>query len=400
MPAPKPAPAARPLRRVLFQLGFRPFFLLAGVFATLAVAVWGGLYFQPAAAAGLPLAPPLWHAHEMVFGYTLAVIAGFLLTAVRNWTGVDTWHGRPLLVLALLWLGARAAAMVPHPAALGAMALLDLAFNLALVAAVVQPVVKARQWQQSGIVAMPALLTVAHALFYLGAFGLLAAGPTLGLHLGLYLVVLLILVMSRRVVPFFIERGVEGPVQLTTRPWLELAVVGAMVAFLLVETLRLSPALAGSLALLLFALQALRLYDWHTPALWRKPLLWSLYLALVWIAVGFALKAASVFAAVHPSLALHALAYGGIGLITLSMMSRVALGHTGRDVARPPRIVGWLFAALIAGAVVRVLLPLAWPEFYGLWIGLSQVLWIVAFGLFTATYAPMLLQPRIDGRPG
>lgn len=387
-------------RVALLHLGFRPFFLLAGLFGVVSTLAWMWVYHAPATAPTLPLTPTVWHGHEMVYGYTLAVAAGFLLTAVRNWTGVQTVNGVPLLLMALCWLGARVLALVAHPSALAAMALLDMLFGLALVAAVAHPVIKARQWGQAGVVAIPVLLALAHGLFYAGALGWLVQGAQAGLYLGLYLVVLLIFVMGRRVVPFFIGKGVDEPVNIPDRPWLDQAILVSLGAFIAVDVFLAQPTLSAVLALVAFVLQLIRLRDWHVPGVWRKPLLWSLYLAFAWIALAFGLKAASLVMTLNPFLSTHAIAYGGIGLVTLGMMCRVSLGHTGRNVFDPPAAVGWMLAVLVAGAVVRVLLPLAWPAQYALWIGVSQALWIVAFALFTLTYAAMLIRPRIDGRYG
>ncbi|MCI0504806.1 MAG: NnrS family protein [Gammaproteobacteria bacterium] len=392
----------------LLHLGFRPFFLLAGLFAVVSMGVWAWLYRAASGALNLALAPVHWHTHEMIYGYALAVVAGFLLTAARNWTNIPTIHGAPLLLVALLWLGARVLAFIAHPQAVHAMAALDLLFNVVLVWVFLHPVVKARQWQQLGIVAIVLILGIGNALFYLGLIGWLANGIAVGIYLGLYLIVLLILVMGRRVVPFFILKGIEKviekgagtPVNIRNRLWVDIGAITVMIAFIILEVFMAKPPLAAAAALLLAVLQIIRLYDWHERAIWRKPLLWSLYLAFAWIALGFALKAASLFMSINPSLTVHAFAYGGIGLITLSMMSRVSLGHTGRNVFEPPVILQWIFAVFIIGAVVRVLLPLAAPVMYALWIGLSQGLWIIAFVLFVWVYAPMLIMPRVDGRYG
>ncbi len=384
----------------LLHLGFRPFFLLAGVFAVLSTLWWTWVYHAGAAGPGLPLPPTLWHAHEMLYGYTMAVVAGFLLTAVRNWTGVQTLNGVPLLLMASCWLAARALALVPDGAAVPALAVFDMLFALALVATVAHPVIKARQWGQSGVVAIPLLLALAHGLFYAGVLGWLPHGAQTGLYLGLYLIVLLIFVMGRRVVPFFISKGVDEPVRIPDRPWLDQAILVSLGAFIAAEVFLAQAALSAALALAACLLQVMRLRDWHVRGIWRKPLLWSLYLAFASIALGFALKAVALVTPLNPFLAIHAMAYGGIGLITLGMMCRVSLGHTGRNVFDPPPAVTWMLALVAAGTVVRVLLPLAWPGHYMLWIGLSQAVWILAFALFVWTYAAMLIKPRVDGHYG
>jgi uncharacterized protein involved in response to NO len=151
---------------------------------------------------------------------------------------------------------------------------------------------------------------------------------------------------------------------------------------------------------MLTMLHLVRMAGWYTALIWRKPLLWVLYLAYGFIVAGFALTAAEPMYGLFPGIAMHAYAYGGIGVMTLGMMSRVILGHTGRNVFEPPKSFSWCFALLLAGALVRVVFPLFNMGMYGYWIGLSQSLWIAAFVVFIVVTAPMLLKTRVDGRDG
>ena len=158
--------------------------------------------------------------------------------------------------------------------------------------------------------------------------------------------------------------------------------------------------LVAWLSLVLFLIHTQRLRDWHTPGIWRKPLLWSLYVGYGFLVLGFLMKALSVWWGISPFLALHAFAYGGIGLTTLGMMSRVALGHTGRSVFDPPRLLAPAFTLIVVGALIRVVVPIFDAFDYRLWIAASQVLWVVGFGAFAAVYIPILIRPRVDGRRG
>ncbi len=395
-------PAETPLNRIaLHQLGFRPFFLCGSVFAVISVMLWlamTGYNSNPLAVTALP--PVIWHAHEMIYGYAMAVIAGFLLTAVRNWTGVPTLHGTPLMLLVLVWLLARLMPFVAHPLALPAMVLLDLSFNIALCLAVLHPIIKAKQGKSIGVWIKLLFLMLSNLLFYLGLLNLLGNGIQLGLYSGLYLIISLMLLIGRRVIPMFIEKGVDYPVSLSNRRWLDLSSMVLMLVFVVAEVfLRLS-VLAALSAGLLFLLHAVRMAGWHTAGIWKKPLLWILYLAYGWITLGFALTAAAYAFGFDPKLAVHAFAYGGIGLMTCGMMARVALGHTGRDIAKPPAVLPWVFAGLFGGSVARIILPMIMPDSYAAWITSSQVLWVLAFALFISAYAPMLVQTRIDGRSG
>ena len=389
-------------RFALLHLGFRPFFLLGGVFAVLSVLLWMWLYHFHSTLLTIPsLSAVTWHAHEMIYGYALAIVAGFLLTAGRNWTDVQTLRGIPLLLLVCLWLLARIMPFMPWPWALQGMILLDIAFNGLLCIAVLHPVIKVRQWQQTGVASKLLILTLGNILFYLGLSGWLQDGVRMGLYTGLYTILSLILLMGRRVIPFFIEKGVGYPVTVRNFRWVDISSLLLMLAFILFEVFVVIPWLSSLIAALLFLLYGIRIAGWHTAGIWKKPLLWSLYLAYAWIAAGFLLKALSLVLPINPMLAIHSFAYGGVGLVTLGMMARVSLGHTGRNVFEPTAIVSWIFLIVCTGAVVRVLLPIILPvPAYPILIGLSQALWVVAFSLFVWAYAPMLTAPRIDGRYG
>lgn len=385
--------------RALFSLGFRPFFLSAAAFAVVSMAVWavqwvGRIDVLP---GGVP--PMYWHAHEMIYGYALAVIAGFLLTAVRNWTGIRTLHGPRLLALLLLWLSARVASLLPGAPAEGIGLVLDGAFILFLSVAVTVPVVRARQWRNMGVISKVYVFLIGNVLFALGWLGRLPDGERMGIAIGVYMVISLIFVLARRVMPMFIERGVGYSVTLRNRVWVD---VGCFVLFLLFAVTDVffdAPGLTAGLAAALLLLHGVRLWGWHTPGIWKKPLLWVLFVGYGWMLVGFALKTAAYLFGVSPFLAVHAFAAGGIGMMTLGMMARVSLGHTGRDVGRPPPALSRIFALLGLGAVVRVLPPLMFPDHPLVWIGMAQVFWVAAFLGFLLLYAPMLVQPRVDGRP-
>jgi uncharacterized protein involved in response to NO len=391
----------RPARHAGFailNLGFRPFFSGAAMFSFVSILAWTGLYvfnwhWQPA------LPGVTWHAHEMIFGYAMAVIAGFLLTAVRNWTGVQTLHGIPLLLLFLLWFMARLL-LAGDGRWLAWAALLDGLFNLLLLIALAWPVIKVRQFKQVGILSKVLLLMLANLLFYAGALELSPWGMQAGLTSGVYLVMAMIFVMSRRVLPFFIERGLAGSVTLTNRAWLVVASLLLFIIFWLADIVEPDSLLVACLAAALCVLHALRLAGWYVAGIWGQPLLWVLFLAYAAVIAGFALKAAVYLFGISPFLPLHAFTYGGIGLFTLGMMARVTLGHTGRNILEPPAAVSWMFVVLVIGSIFRVVLPLFDAARYTLWMGLSQLLWMLAFFLFMVIFLRMLYQPRADGQPG
>lgn len=384
----------------VFNLGFRPFFAAAAVHAVVAMLVWMCIYLFGAQPLPAELPAVAWHAHEMIYGYSMAVIAGFLLTAVRNWTGVQTLHGLSLALLFTVWALARLAPFVNLPGGRYVMALLDLGFVIFLLIAVVTPIVRVKQWRQLGIASKLVLLGLGNAWFYAGLLGWSGSGIRAGLYMGLYLIIALILTMGRRLIPFFTERGVDHPVALKNRRWLDITSLLLFVLFLVLDVFTGSRQAAALTAVVLFGLHAVRLYGWFTPAILRHPLLWSLHAGYGFIVAGFALYAAAVYFGVSPFLSVHAFAVGGLSVITLSMMARVSLGHTGRNVRQPPKAVVYILLTLSVAAVIRVFLPLLDLEHYRLWIAGSQIFWILAFAGFLVVYFPILLRPRIDGQPG
>jgi uncharacterized protein involved in response to NO len=384
----------------VWRLGFRPFFLAAGVFAIVAMAIWMASFVFSVKFnfAGIP--PTLWHAHEMMFGYVIAVVAGFLLTAIKNWTGEEVIRGKPLAFLFLLWLTARILPLTGLNIALEIIAVVDVAFLFLLGVICLRPVLKVKQYKQIGIVSKLFLLMFCNIVFYLGLMGVLAEGAQWGLFSALYMIIALIFVMMRRVMPMFIQNGVDADVVLVNRAWVDHSSLILLVFLWISDVFTSYHTVTAILAVLLTLLHSLRLAGWYTGLIWRKPLVWILVLAYASLILGFALIALSEFIGISPFLSVHAFTVGGIGLLTIGMMSRVSLGHTGRSVFEPPAIIFWSFAALLLGVIFRVVLPLFNMDLYVYWIGISQVFWMIAFGIFVAVYAPMLLTERIDGRDG
>jgi uncharacterized protein involved in response to NO len=383
----------------LLNLGFRPFFTVATVFSVVAVLIWLGVYVLGWPWPQQQLSPLVWHAHEMVFGYAMAVIAGFLLTAVKNWTAVQTLRGLPLLLLVVAWLAGRVLLLAGSHVPLYWAALADCVFGVGLTLALAYPIFKVRQWKQLGILSKIVLLLCSNLLFYAGLLGVYPDGVQVGLYSGVYLVMALIFTMARRVLPFFIERGMGRPVTLINRRWLDIASLLLFLVFWIADVLQPDSLPVALLAGVLFFLHALRLAGWYVSGIFQVPLLSVLYLGYGWLVAGFALKAAVFVTGISPYIALHAFSYGGIGLFTLGMMARVTLGHTGRSLQAPP-VVGPVVGIMLIGTLVRVLMPLLDAGHYTLWIGISQVLWMLAFTLLLLVYLPMWLRPRVDGQPG
>lgn len=381
------------------ELGFRPFFLLASAYAALAVALWAGVYFRNGVQLSPGLSPNYWHGHEMVFGYGLAVVAGFLLTAIKNWTGIQTLRGAGLALLAVTWLAARMAFVLQLPWLVTLT--LEMLFFLGLLFATARPLYQAHQWRNLSIFCGKlVLLGIGNLLFYLGMAGILEQGMRWGLYTGLYLLLALVFTMGRRVIPFFIEKGVDYPVSIRNSRLLDLTSLMGLLGLWLAELVVPASVWTAGFALLTAGAQIARLYWWHTPGIWRKPLLWSLWLGLAFVTLGLLLKAVADWKGLTAFAAWHAIAYGGIGLVTLSMMARATLGHTGRNVFAPPRGTGLLFFALAIGALLRSLGPLLLPGHYLFIIGLTQMIWILVFGLFFVFYLPFWWGPAAKGAVG
>ena len=393
---PPPSRRAAPARTAILALGFRPFFLLAGVAAVALVALWMFVWMGRLPVAGAYYGTVGWHGHEMLFGYAAAVIAGFLLTAVRNWTGIDTPAGLPLAALALLWAAGRVVALLPVPG--GLIAAIDLAF-LPLVAAALYPALM-RGKNRVNRLFLPLLvaMAVANALVHLQALGLTSDTAGRGTLAMLDLVLLLVLVVTGRVVAFFTERGVAGSTP-RNREWLEQMGFAAAIALALADAAAAPPAIVAALCAALAVQTIAREVGWHDRRVWRKPVLWVLHAAVLWLALGFAMRAAATAGLVAPNVALHALTVGAIGVLTLGMMSRVTLGHTGRDM-RAPATVAAGFVLLNLAALMRGIAPALWPDRYLSFVHAAAGLWILAFALFLVAHAAMLWRPRVDGQPG
>ena len=397
VPVPHPRKSKPPHGLAMFALGFRPFFLLAGISA---VAMMGGWLAMLTGHAQLAtyFDPVGWHSHEMLFGYTAAVICGFLLTAVQNWTAMRSVHGKVLIILAMVWITARIMIISPGPFPDWVIAVVDLCFFPALGLAISIPLLKTQQSRNYLFVPMLFALFGANVLVHLQSLQITQYTARLGTFLALNLVILLIVIMGGRVIPFFTERALPH-VKTRSWRWLEVTAVGSIMLLLVAELFDPDSYLVALLATLAFIANGLRLLGWQPWRVASVPLVWVLHLGYGWIVVGLILKALSTLKPELGAVAVHALTLGGIGGLTLGMMARVSIGHTGRQMT-----VGWTmalaFALIHLSAFIRVLFPLIFPEHYHQLVSLSGILWVAAFLIFVIRFTPILLKPRIDGREG
>lgn len=384
----------------LLNSGFRVFFLAAGVFSVVSMLIWMLIYSLSSGPVIYQLTSLGWHAHEMIYGYGLAVISGFLLTATTNWTNRKTLTGMMLGVASLFWLMARISPFINSDYNIEIMFISEAMFFLLLITGIAKPVIQSRQWQQLPVLLPVVLLFISDMFFYAGQVQLLDNGIHIGLYAGFYLILILVFVMGRRVIPFFIEKGVDENFTAKNYLWLDKVMIPLVFTYAVFEVFKFNSLILTVLALALFVLNAFRLAGWYTPGIWKKSLLWVLLLAYSFITLGFFLRFVSYFISISDFVVLHAYAVGGVGMITIGMMSRVTLGHTGRNVFEPPAILSWIFGLMLCSFVFRVVFPLFSPLSYSNWIMFSQVFWICAFVGFCFVYAMTLIKPRVDGRPG
>lgn len=377
----------------LWNLGFRPFYLLASVFSAFSVVLW------TAQSSGyLPVAylrGPVWHGHEMLFGYTIAVIAGFLLTAVRVWTNQPTPSGVPLMVLAALWVCGRGLVLTPW--AMTA-AVVNAAFPVAVALAIGIPLVRSRNVRNYFFVGLLVLIGALILGVNLALQGQFELSPRLGLQLVLDVVLFIMVVMGGRVIPMFTNSGVPGA-NATRHPMVEKTALGTVMLLFVTDLLQLPQTVIAVIALFGALAHGVRLYLWKPWSTLATPLVWILHAAYAWIVVHLALRGVSALELLAGSYATHALTVGAIGGLTLGMMTRTARGHTGRPLVADGFELT-MFLLIQVAAVVRVFGGIASSGLYFVIVQLSGLLWAAAFGLYAVRYWPVLARPRLDGKPG
>jgi len=390
-------PAA--LNAPLLALGFRPFYLFAAIYAVLAVPAWLLSY-----AGGIPLGGYLqsmtWHSHEMIFGFAPAVMAGFLLTAVRNWTGRPTPTGAPLAGLVALWLLARVL-ILTGPA--NAAAFVDVLFLPALGIAVAIPIWRSRNVRNYKVVAILAALTLANVCYHLANMHILQVGiMRVAITAALDVIAILIAIVGGRVTLAFIGNAIADA-QPRYVFSVELISFGALVAILVLGVLTpwmTVPTDAWFVILAIAAVaQGIRLLLWQPFKARGNPLLWMLPVAYAWLPITLFLRALSALDIVLSTAAVHAFTVGAIPSLMIAMMMRSALGHSGRPLVAGFAEIG-AFVLLQLAAIVRVLAASVAPGSYREAMIASGVLWTLAFAVFLSRYFSILTRPRIDGKPG
>ncbi|OGA18813.1 MAG: NnrS family protein [Betaproteobacteria bacterium RIFCSPLOWO2_12_FULL_63_13] len=395
MTSPEPNSVEPPAPRfALWNLGFRPFYLLAGAFAALSILFWTA-QFARWTGTSVYLGDPRWHAHEMIFGYAFAVIVGFLFTAGRNWTNRPTPTGLALAAVAALWLAARVLVLTPwHDFA----AIADTAFAIAASVGMAVPLLASRNRRNYFFVPLLLAFGAANLAFYLSMAGVIDFSMQRALQVALDLILFVVAVMAGRVVPMFTNNAIPGA-RASRRSWLEHVVLGSTLCVFAADALNLPAAVIAAIAVIAALAHAARLGLWKSWVTARYPIVWILHLSYAWIAIHLLLRALAALGLVPETLATHALTVGAIGGITIGMMTRTSRGHTGRPL-RASAMETASYVLVHVGAAVRVFLPLAVPEMQLGAIVASGVLWSAAFALFTIAFWPILTRARLDGKPG
>ncbi|EGA68176.1 hypothetical protein VISI1226_15586 [Vibrio sinaloensis DSM 21326] len=379
----------------LLRLGFRPFFLLGSVYAVLAIAVWVWM-FQSGQPSQLQVPALWWHVHEMLFGFAMAIVAGFVLTAVQNWTGINGTKHHRLALLVVLWLLPRVLFWTPTPlwliSSIEALFLALTAYEIGV------RVVKAKGWRNLFFVPLFILAIVANFASYAAIKGMPPFPPSAVWQAMLWWFTLLLSIMGSRVIPFFTARrfNFEKPQPIV---WLDWAANLPLVGLFILSFFPMTFAQLGQ-PLMLFSGVAhlIRVSRWQPWRTLSEPLVWSLHATYLCIPVSLILRGVldNPFAAHNM---LHLFAIGAIGGVILAMIARVTMGHTGRAIYQGPNM-SLAFIAIIAAALVRSVGVALVPSSMLLWVNVSAGLWVLAFALFVYKFGSMLMRPRVDGHPG
>lgn len=380
--------------------GFRPFFLLGAVYAVLMISAWV-LFLH--GVINVPVSwnnPALWHAHEMIYGFTVAIIAGFLLTAVANWTGSAPVRRMNLALLCAVWVAGRAAFWCPYASPF-LLSLIDLSFLPLLAVSLSVPLVHTKNKRNFIFLGLLAVLFSGNLHMHLATVGVAGGDPRLTAYASVLVIVMMISLVGSRIIPSFTVAGLRMQGRLvyqTDQGKTDIFSLLLLLALTVLVMVRGLESLATGVFAAVAGLAHLwRMRFWHTLKTGGEPLLWILHAGHLWLVVGLLTLGLHGLGLVdQPSLALHMLTVGCIGSMTLGMMARVALGHTGRPIiaGTPVTVSFWMMQG---AAFIRCLAILMRDENYNLWIAGSGLLWAAAFIIYLAVYTPMLLGPRPDG---
>lgn len=389
-------PTAAPSGFALFNLGFRPFYLGGAIFGALAILLWINAfhYGSPVGEQGA-IAGMLWHTHEMIFGFAAAIIAGFLLTAVRAWTGINTPQGKALALIWILWLAGRILIWTgPESIA----AVVDCAFLPVVAIALLRVLVAAGNRRNYFLAVALCTFGLLNILFHYWAWQSRFDLSLRTAYAAVGLVIMFVTVIGGRVIPMFTTNAIPG---FKLKQWMvieRLAAPSVILTFL-ADAINAAPWIIVMYAVSAVVIHSARVIGWRSWAVGYRPILTILHIAYAWIPVGFLLLALASLGFVSHSIAIHAFTVGAMGCAIIAMITRTALGHTGRVLIAGTAEV-WSYAFMLTSALLRVFGPWLDSRHNIIWICLAGVCWIAAFSLYVIKYTPFLIKPRVDGKSG
>jgi uncharacterized protein involved in response to NO len=389
------------IRSAVFDYGFRPFFLAAGLCAFALIPIW--LYFFVHHGVAFGALPAMyWHAHEMLYGFAGAAVAGFLLTAVPSWTGTRGFAGRPLYLLSAAWIAGRVAmGMVAH-VPFWVVALLELAFLPLLAAVLAPPLFRSENGNRPMLVVLGVLWMIDVA-FLVGLYRGDVVLASRAISLAINCVLILVTVIGGRIVPAFTANALRRSGEAGTlmkRGWVEQLTIGSMIAITIVDAIAPHGYLSMALAAIASIAHVIRLSGWRSFKTGGESILWILHMGYAWLPIGLALKACFLFGSYDwASKWQHALTAGVFGTMILAVMTRASLGHTGRPLVVAPSIT-IAYVVLTLSVCLRVFSAALPQQHYVMALSIAGLGWALAFLLFLIVYAPILIGPRADGKPG
>ncbi len=388
----------------LWRLGFRPFFLGGSIVAALYIPLWLVTWLIPQYSPfntefWATILPLWWHPHELLFGFAMAIVSGFLLTAVQNWTNQPTLKGWPLALTFTCWALARLLLLIPVQIPIILPAIFDSLFLLSVGATLWRCIFTVKQWRNIGF---PLMIFIALGINHLSYYALFERDFILAHQIWqamLWWLALLITIVGGRVIAFFTAMRIKAT-KAEPLAWIEYPLILSMVILVIQALTEVLPIpLAQSLLFIAGLLHLIRFSRWLPHKTLQEPMLWSLHLAYVTLPISLILMSWYINDEYAYRCLLHLFAIGCMAMLCLSMISRVSLGHTSRNIYEGPNMLA-AFICLPLAALFRALMPIYFPEQTELWLWLAATCWFSAFALFVWHYTPILTRPRIDGRPG
>ncbi len=388
-----PVPRLRDYRGpALLSYGFRPFFLLGAVYAGLAILAWLPL-FNGELALSTAFGPIDWHVHEMLYGYLPAVVTGFLLTAIPNWTGRLPIQGTPLLVLVVVWLAGRVAVTFSAEIDWLLAAIIDVSFLILVIAAAAREIVVGKNWRNLRVIAMVTLLLAGNIAFHLEAH--LNGSAEYGARIGIAAIVLLLAVIGGRIIPSFTRNWLarENPGRLPA-PFarFDVAVILFSAATLALWTVQPVGRITAAALAATGAMHIVRLARWAGDRTWRDRLVLVLHVGYAFVPLGFLLAGAAALAMVPADTGTHAWTVGAAGTLTLAVMTRASLGHTGNALVASA-VTQAIYAVVVIAALARICSSLE-PAWSVLLLHVSAFAWVAAFFGFALSYGPLLVSAQ------